>query len=133
MQGHCNLPNLKNSLHNIIFIYNDFKGDGVNEFIFLDGRELKVYDRFKKILFSYEFNSQINEEPVIFSLGRRTKALGVVLAEERTIYLFDQNGNTIINKGIVGQTPFTVGSVNNDDELNLITASGNVLFNYRIK
>jgi hypothetical protein len=115
------------------FLYNDFKGNGVNEFIFLDGRELKVYDRFKKVLFSYEFNNQINEKPVIFNLGRRTKALGIVSAEEKTIYLFDQNGNTIINKGIVGQTPFTVGSVNNDDELNLITASGDVLFNYRIK
>ncbi|PLW96207.1 MAG: hypothetical protein C0591_09285 [Marinilabiliales bacterium] len=115
------------------FLYKDFKGNGVNEFIFLDGRELKVYDRFKKVLFSYEFSSQIKEEPVIFSLGRKTKALGVVSSEEKTIYLFDQNGNTIINKGIVGQTPFTVGSVNNNDELNLITASGNVLFNYRIK
>jgi hypothetical protein len=115
------------------FLYNDFKGNGVNEFIYLDGRELKVYDRFKKVLFNYEFSSQIDEEPVIFSLGRSTKALGIVSAEEKTIYLFDQNGNTIINKGIVGQTPFTVGSVNNDDELNLITASGDVLFNYRIK
>lgn len=115
------------------FLYKDFKGNGVNEFIFLDGRELKVFDRFKKVLFSYEFDSQINEEPVIFSLGRKTKALGVVSSVEKTIYLFNQNGNTIINKGIVGQTPFTVGSVNNDNELNLITASGNILFNYRIK
>lgn len=115
------------------FLYKDFKGDGVNEFIYLDGRVLKVYDRFKKVLFSYEFNTQIEEKPVIFNLGRATKALGVVASEEKTIYLFDQNGNTIINRGIVGQTPFTVGSIKNDNELNLITASGNVLYNYRLK
>ncbi|MCB2207539.1 MAG: hypothetical protein KQH67_04525 [Bacteroidetes bacterium] len=115
------------------FLYKDFKGDGVNEFIYLDGRELKVYDRFKKVLFSYEFDNEIHEKPVIFNLGRSTKALGVVSSAEKAIYLFDQNGNTIINKGIVGQIPFTVGSINNDNELNLITASGQVLFNYRIK
>jgi len=115
------------------FLYKDFKGDGVNEFIYLDGRELKVFDRFKKVLFSYEFNSDIDDQPVIFDLGRKTKALGVVSSDEKTIYLFDQKGNTIINKGIAGETPFTVGSINNDDELNLITAAGNILYNYRIK
>ncbi|MEE4258615.1 MAG: hypothetical protein V2I62_02545 [Bacteroidales bacterium] len=115
------------------FLYKDFKGDGVNEFIYLDGRALKVFDRFKKVLFSYEFNSDINQQPVIFDLGRKTKALGVLSSVEKTIYLFDQKGNTIVSKGIVGETPFTVGSIHNDNELNLITASGNVLYNYRIK
>ena len=115
------------------FLYADFKGNGTNEFIYLDGRELKVFDRFKKVLFSYEFSAEINQKPILFNLGRKRKALGIVSSSEKAIYLFDQYGNTIINRGLVGQTPFTVGSVNNDNELNLITASGNVLYNYRIQ
>jgi len=115
------------------FLYADFKGNGANEFIYLDGRELKVFDRFKKLLFSYGFSTEVNQKPILFDLGRKRKALGIVSSSEKAIYLFDQNGNTIINKGLVGQTPFTVGSVNNDNELNLITASGNILYNYRIQ
>jgi hypothetical protein len=115
------------------FLYGDFDGNGTSDFLFLDGKELKVFDRFKKVLFSYTFNADITERPVIFDLGRNRKALGVVSSAEKTIYLFDQNGNTIISGGLVGETPFTVGSVNNDRELNLITASENVLYNYRIK
>ncbi len=115
------------------FLYADFKGNGTNEFIYLDGRELKVFDRFKKVLFSYEFSTEVNQKPILFNLGRKRKALGIVSSSEKAIYLFDQNGNTIINRGLVGQTPFTVGSLNNDNELNLITASGNILYNYRIQ
>ena len=115
------------------FLYADFKGNGANEFIYLDGRELKVFDRFKKVLFSYEFSTEVNQKPILFNLGRKRKALGVVSSSEKAIYLFDQYGNTIINRGLVGQTPFTVGSVNNDNELNLITASDNILYNYRIQ
>jgi len=115
------------------FLYADFKGNGSNEFIYLDGKELKVFDRFKNVLFSYEFSDEVNHKPILFNLGRKRKALGVVSSSENAIYLFDQNGNTIINRGLIGQTPFTVGSINNDNELNLISASANILYNYRIQ
>jgi len=115
------------------FLYGDFDGNRTSDFLFLDGKELKVFDRFKKLLFSYTFDADITEKPVIFDLGKKRKALGVVSSAEKTIYLFDQSGHTIISRGLVGETPFTIGSVNNDRELNLITASGNVLYNYRIK
>jgi len=115
------------------FLYEDFNGDGVIDFIFVDGRELKVFDRFKKLIFSYTFGSEITLRPEFFSLGKRQKVLGVVANSEKTIYLFDNKGNTIISSGLVGETPFTVGSVGNDRKINLISAAGNTLYNYRIK
>ena len=115
------------------FLYADFKGNGFCDFLFLDGRDLKVYDKFKKELFHYTFATDIDKKPVIFDSGRKRKVLGVVSSSEKAIYLFDQNGNTIISRGLVGETPFTVGSIENNNELNLITASGNVLYNYRIQ
>ena len=114
------------------FLYEDFNNDGSIDFIFLDKDELKVFSRLKKEIFSYHFNSDIKIKPVFFKIGKNQKALGIVADQEQTIYLFDNKGNIIINKGLVGETPFTVGSLNNNKETNLITAAGNVLYNYRL-
>ena len=118
---------------NHFFLYEDFNADNSVDFIFVDGRKLKVFDRFKKEIFSYEFDTEINIKPVFFNLTRNQTVLGVVSDKEKVIYLFDNKGNTIISRGLVGETPFTVGSLNNNRELNLITASGNTLYNYRLK
>ena len=115
------------------FLYEDFNGDGTMDFIYVNGRELKVFDRFKKLLFSYTFNSEITIKPEFFNLGKKQKVMGVVANDEKTIYLFDSKGNTIISTGLVGETPFTVGSMSNDQKINLISAAGNTLYNYRIK
>ncbi len=115
------------------FLYEDFNNDGWKDFIFIDNRKLLVFDKFKKILFQYTFSSNITTQPQFFKLGNGKKVLGVVASEEKTVYLFDQKGNTLVSKGLVGETPFTVGSLNNDKTVNLITAAGNVLYNYRIK
>jgi hypothetical protein len=114
------------------FLYEDFNNDGSIDFIFLDKNELKVFSRLKKEIFSYHFNSEIKIKPVFFKIGKNQKVLGIVADQEKTIYLFDDKGNIVINRGLVGETPFTVGSLNNNKELNLITAAGNVLYNYRL-
>lgn len=115
------------------FLYEDFNDDNSVDFIFVDGRKMRVYDRYKKQLFSYDFENEINVQPMFFSLGHKQSVLGVVSSQEKTIYLFDSKGNTVISKGLVGETPFTVGSLNNNRELNLVTAAANVLYNYRLK
>jgi len=118
---------------NHYFLYDDFNGNGAKDFIFVDHNKLKVFDRFKKLLFSYTFSEDIRVQPEFFSLGNRQKVLGIVASHEKTVYLFDSKGNILISKGITGETPFTVGSLNNNSEVNLITATGSTLYNYRIK
>ena len=114
------------------FLYEDFNGDGNIDFIYLDGNDLTVFDRFKNVLFTYQFESPISIRPEFFRLSGTTRVLGVVADREKTVYLFDNKGNTLISKGLVGETPFTVGSLQNNNDLNLVTASGSTLFNYRI-
>lgn len=115
------------------FLYDDFNGDGVKDFIFIDQKKLTVFNRFKKVIFEHTFSSDIKIQPEFFSLGERQKVLGVVVSGENTIYLFDKNGNILVSKGLTGSTPFTVGSLNNNGDINLISASGNTLYNYRLK
>ncbi len=115
------------------FLYEDFNGDYSRDFIFIDNKKLKVFNRFKKVLFTYDFPSEITVQPEFFTLGRKQKVLGVVASREKTIYLFDKEGNILISSGLTGETPFTVGSLYNNHDVNLITAAGNTLYNYRMK
>ena len=115
------------------FLYEDFNGDNLKDFIFIDGKDLLVFDRFKKVLFSYHFSSEITIVPSFFNLNGRQNVLGVVVNDEKTIYLFDSNGDIIISKGLVGETTFTVGDLQRNNKINLISAAGSTLYNYRLK
>ena len=114
------------------FLYEDFNGDQDPDFIYLDGQELHVFDRFKKELFAHHFDVEITTKPVFFRISRNNRMLGVVSEKAREITLIDRKGNMIVNSGLVGETPFAVGSLHNDQQINLVTGVGNALFNYVI-
>lgn len=114
------------------FLYEDFNGDLDPDFVYLDQRELHVYDRFKNVLFAHQFDVDIVTKPVFFPITRNKRLLGIVSEKAREIYLIDRKGKMIVNSGLVGETSFAVGSLHNDQEINLITGVGNVLYNYVI-
>lgn len=114
------------------FLYADFNGDQDPDFIYLDQNDLMVYDKFKKELFSHHFDTEIVTKPAFFKITRNKRLLGIVSEKAREIYLIDRKGKMIVSTGLVGETPFAVGSLHNDQEINLITGVGNALFNYVI-
>ncbi|NOX86283.1 MAG: hypothetical protein GXO86_10020, partial [Chlorobi bacterium] len=114
------------------FLYQDFNGNGDKDFIFVDGNKLEVINRFKDVLFTYQFPSEITIKPVFFRLGKHQNVLGIVSSKENTVFLFDKTGHPLIGSGLVGNNPFTVGSLKNNGVINLVTSSDNTLFNYKI-
>ena len=114
------------------FLYEDFNGDQDPDFIYLDQKDLHVFDKFRNELFSCHFDVDIVTKPVFFNITRSKRLLGIVSEKAREIYLIDRKGNMIVNSGLVGETPFAVGSLHNDQEINLVTGVGNVLYNYVI-
>jgi hypothetical protein len=115
------------------FLYEDFTGNGANDFIYIEGNQLNVFDRFKNVKFNYSFSSPIKIKPVFFKLGNKQRVLGIVNKAEKTIYLFDKSGTPLISSGLIGENPFTVGSLFNDNSVNLITSTEKTVFNYRIR
>lgn len=115
------------------FLYEDFNGDNDPDFIYLDGNELWIFDRFKNVLFSHAFDTEIKTKPVFFKLSHSKRLLGIVSDNAREIYLIDSNGSMIRNSGLVGETPFAVGSLQGNNEINLLTGVGNSLYNYLIR
>ncbi len=131
--GSLNTTDFGNFSPDHFFLYEDFNGDRSKDFIYVDAGKLTVFDRFKNILFSYDFGSDITIVPKFFSLDNKRKVLGVVDDADRTIYLFDEKGNIIISKGLVGETQFIVGDLKNNNKINLVSAADNTLYNYRMK
>lgn len=114
------------------FLYEDFNQDGNVDFIYLDGNKMKIFDRFSKVLFSYDFKNVIITKPRFFNITKRKRLLGIVSETSREIYLIDKNGKMIISSGLAGETPFAVGSLRDNDEINLITGMGDFVYNYVI-
>ena len=131
--GHTALTDFGNFGDKHFFLYEDFNQDSSPDFIYLDGNELHIFDKFKNDLFSYTFKNEIKQKPVFFNITRNRRLLGIVSEASREIYLIDKNGKMISSSGLVGETPFAVGSLLNNNEINLVTGVGNTLFNYSLK
>lgn len=71
------------------FLYEDFNFNQDPDFIYLDGKNLWVFDRFKNILFEHAFGMEINTKPVFFNISRNKRMLGIVSENAREIYLID--------------------------------------------
>ncbi len=91
-----------------------------------------MFDRFKKELFSHHFDTEITTKPAFFKISNNKRLLGVVSDSAREIYLIDRKGNVMVKSGLVGGTSFALGSLHNNQEINLITGVGNALYNYAI-
>lgn len=114
------------------FLYEDFNQDKTMDFIYLDGNKLRIFDRLKKDLYSQTFKEEIVTRPVFFNITKNKRLLGIVSESAQEIYLIDKNGKMIVSSGLSGETPFAVGSLQNNDEINLVTGIENTVFNYLI-
>lgn len=114
------------------FLYEDFNKDGHRDFIYLDGNILNIFDRFKNLIFDYKFDNLIKIKPVFIPLSYKENLLAIVSSDDNQIYLFNSKGEQVFGTGMVGETPVSIGSLNNNKQLNLIVGSGSSLYNYLI-
>lgn len=114
------------------FLYEDFDGDQDPDFIYLDDNKLRVFNRFKKVLYSHDFDTEITTKPKFFGISGNKRLLVVVSENAREVYLIDKDGNMIVNSGLVGEKGFAVASLKGNNEINLLVGVGSSLHNYLI-
>jgi hypothetical protein len=114
------------------FFYYDFKKNNSIDFLFIDGNKLHIYDRFKKLLYAYEFKSEIDQKPWFANLPNDKKLLVITDSKNEEMYLFDNDGKMIVSSGLIGNNPFNVGSLGATEEMNLITIKDSTLYNYLV-
>ena len=114
------------------FIYEDFDGNGQKDFIFADQNNVSVYDKFKKVLFTYEFPSRVSYKPVFIRISKQEKLMGIVCADIQQLFIVDQHGKMMNTMGFRSETPIISGSLGKD-RVNILSGAGNTLFNYVLK
>ncbi|MBN2173812.1 MAG: DUF3352 domain-containing protein [Bacteroidales bacterium] len=114
---------------NHYFLYEDFTGNNTQDFIFIDGDQLKVFDRFRNLILEHQFDSEFAGTPVVFE-NNGESFIAVWFRQENKVVIFDKNGKADRYQNISGDSPFIVGSLNNNNQLNLIIGSGTKILNY---
>ncbi|RLD55546.1 MAG: hypothetical protein DRJ05_12780, partial [Bacteroidetes bacterium] len=117
---------------NHFFFYEDFDGDHSNDFIFVDNNKLTVFNKFKKVLLKHEFKTDIVTKPVLFTMDGESY-IGIKEPTSNHIYIFNKDGQVFTQAKISGETSFVTGSLNNDQNTNLIICSGNKVVNYLLE
>jgi hypothetical protein len=116
------------------FDLHDLNNDKTKEFIFLDRNELAVYSQDRSLLFKYTFKETISRPPLCFSFPDGTGKIGVVSDLSNELFLFNENGSLYQSFPLNGRTLFSIGDINNDGHLNLVTGnSENSIFVYQLK
>jgi hypothetical protein len=114
------------------FFYEDIIGNGQPEFIFSDRNNIYYYNRNYKLIYSYAFRREISNPPFLVHGIDGKVMVGYVIPETNELFLFDHNGFRELESGIRGNTPFDLGYLENEAQLNLLVGAGKFLKNYRL-
>jgi len=117
------------------FDYSDLDGSGRREFIFIDGKELRVFAHDGSRKFSRTFKSAVKRAPVIYRFSHGNKKIGLVSEGMNELYLVNNDGSLYNGFPLSGSTPFSIGVIKKTaSKFNLIVGSDrNFLYNYSVQ
>ena len=114
------------------FNYQDFDGDNNADFIFVDKKKLKIFNRYKEEILNHQFDTEITSPPIIFNGSDGQLILGIYSIAQQEVFLFNKDGKIDMQK-ISGSTNFTLGDILKNGSLNIVIGSKNSLNNYIIQ
>jgi hypothetical protein len=90
----------------------DINASGQADYVFMDGRNLEVYDEDGNKLFAEKMDNRIQTPPVIYRLNG-AKAIGITDRDEKKVYLFDEQGAVYPGFPLAGTGEFIIENINN--------------------
>ena len=120
---------------NHFFMMQDMDKDGIPEYIFADGNELRVLQQDGKRLYSYRVRDNISDMPDIYKFSASDIKIGITDRSRNRIYLINADGSLYEGFPLEGSTRFSIGYfAGSDSRFNLIVGStNNFLYNYSIE
>jgi len=115
------------------FTYCDINGDSKKEYVFVSGTILTAYGQDKKLLFISDLKKTISSPAFAFNFSNEKTYLGFACAESREVYLTDRNGKTYSGFPLYGATSFSIGDINKDNHLYLVTAAEKSVYVYSLE
>jgi hypothetical protein len=117
------------------FLTQDLDMDGIPEFIFTSGNELRVVKQDGTPLFTYRVKGRIRSMPDIYKFSSSDIKIGITDRSRKRIYLINKDGSLYEGFPLEGSTRFSIGYfAGSDSRFNLIVgSSNNFLYNYSIE
>jgi hypothetical protein len=102
------------------FAYRDIDGDGSLEFIFLDSRNLLVFNQDKLPVISYPCAFAAIAKPAFFTFDNKDVRIGIVYPGETELHLINKGGADTQGFPLPGNTLFAIGKLGSGDALTLV-------------
>ena len=109
----------------------DFNNDKSKDFAFCSGKQLKILDTDKNIIYDNQFELTITHQPQQFNMPDKSSRTGIVTEDK--IYLINSEGKIEDGFPLSGSTTFKISDINNDKTANLIVVNGSTLYTYNLK
>jgi hypothetical protein len=112
------------------FLYDDFDGNGNNDFIFADSGKIVVYNVNNKNIFNLTIPGKITFGPERISVIKDQPMFAIVCSEQNKVLLFSKSGLSPINQYLIGNTSFCSGKLDKSGICSLIIGKNNMVYNY---
>lgn len=115
-----------------IFLYEDTDGNGDPDFLYVDGKQLYIYDRMKNVVMQHHFSQKISDAPQLIKQKGKSTIIGVFSRKSSEIYLLPVKGDGDDQVVLKGSTPFVVTKPTTSRGSLLISGDGETLRAYEI-
>ncbi|HLG02132.1 MAG TPA: DUF3352 domain-containing protein [Bacteroidia bacterium] len=102
------------------FEYHDIDGDGSREFIFVDSRNLLVFNQDKTPVIHYSCNNPIIPRVLLFGFAANDIRMGIVCPAVAELHLVNRGGAIAEGFPLPGTGLFTIGSLNGENGYTLV-------------
>ncbi|MCY1720468.1 hypothetical protein OU798_08960 [Prolixibacteraceae bacterium Z1-6] len=115
------------------FTVSDIDGNGIPDFIFVDGKELNVMDENGKKLFTKKISNTLELHANLYSFSAKQIKIGVTDSRSNQIYLYDSNGNLHSGFPLSGNSEFSIGNLKGTQLSLVVGSSEGNLYNYTLE
>ncbi|MBL4625428.1 MAG: hypothetical protein JKY42_09860 [Flavobacteriales bacterium] len=105
------------------FFFADINHDEKNDYILLEDNELRILDEELNEITSFETDSAISSAVFSYQFTDGETEIGFSSSTAHEIYLLNHNGELHEGFPLYGSTPFTIGDLNKDGQMELIVGS----------
>jgi hypothetical protein len=124
---------LKDNIRGIDFAPVDLEGNGKIDMIFLTEYDIYAFELDKNPLFHFTVKNSLKHNLLTFTGADGKARIGAIDAEKNKLYMWDSQGTMCNGFPLYGSTLYSIGDMNNDGQLYLVTGSnGNNVYVYSL-
>ncbi len=110
------------------FFYEDFNSNKDPDFIFLDNGKIVVFDRFKKILFSYDFGDGVTIKPSLLKQDDQKLMLMIKTDKSGSVYLLSDDSMFKLDHNLSAQEGIFAYIFRNEPWIYFLELAGKTLY-----